>query len=322
MALKNPAIATANPGVKANKNYINALYQEVYWRNATQAELNRFESSTVKDAANIILGSANSPFSGQAPQTGSPNIEQPIPSAPEVDHMKAVNDYINSLGGISEAQKQMLRYWAEQAYSNRGKVYSPEELQRIMKDAATNAETDLSPYYNEMTAREVEDLQNQFADIRNQVGRYTQQEQKSYAERLKDTKSKLRASGLTFSGASRRTLGEEGAINSQGIEWEVPQQRRYNVEDFYSGINEKARDAGLDAERSLGSSKVSDIQAGFWKMINPYDGWIKYDPTKQTNLYEASRQWTDRYIGTGDLELERLREIEKSKQDRIKQSLY
>jgi hypothetical protein len=67
---------------------------------------------------------------------------------------------------------------------------------------------------------------------------------------------------------------------------------------------------------------VSDIQSSFWKIINPYNGWIKYDPTKQTNLYEASRQGTDRYIGTGDLELERLREIEKSKQDRIKQSLY
>jgi hypothetical protein len=63
-----------------------------------------------------------------------------------------------------------------------------------MNDAATNAETDLSPYYNEMSAREVEDLQSEFADIRNQVARYTQQEQKSYTEKLRDTKAKLRAS--------------------------------------------------------------------------------------------------------------------------------
>ncbi len=61
--LKNEAIAKANPGVTANQNFINALYQEQFNRDATQTELDKFAGRTVKDASNIILGADKSPFS-------------------------------------------------------------------------------------------------------------------------------------------------------------------------------------------------------------------------------------------------------------------
>ena len=61
MALKNPKIAQANQALPANKAFIDALFVEGYNRKATQVELAKFVNRSVKDAANLILGS-NSPF--------------------------------------------------------------------------------------------------------------------------------------------------------------------------------------------------------------------------------------------------------------------
>jgi len=68
--LKNTGIAQANPSVPANAGFINALYQEGFGRDATQAELDKFVGKTVKDASNIILGAERSPFFDTA--TGQP----------------------------------------------------------------------------------------------------------------------------------------------------------------------------------------------------------------------------------------------------------
>ena len=55
-------IANANPSEKANKAFVDALFQEKYNRNATSAEVTKFKKNTVKDASNLVLGQADSPF--------------------------------------------------------------------------------------------------------------------------------------------------------------------------------------------------------------------------------------------------------------------
>lgn len=75
-----------------------------------------------------------------------------------------------------------------------------------MLNATTNAETSTNEYYGIKTSREIEDLKNKMADIRNASALYNQNEQKSYAEKLKDTRDSLRARGLTFSGENTRQL--------------------------------------------------------------------------------------------------------------------
>lgn len=70
--LKNQEIANAIPTVKANANYINALFKEWFNRNATAQELAKFANSTVKDAANVILGQGKSPFATQLAPNGLP----------------------------------------------------------------------------------------------------------------------------------------------------------------------------------------------------------------------------------------------------------
>lgn len=62
--LNNPKIAQANPAVKVNKAFVDALYQEAYGRYATVSEQALFKGKTVKDASNVILGSRSPWFDG------------------------------------------------------------------------------------------------------------------------------------------------------------------------------------------------------------------------------------------------------------------
>lgn len=62
--LRNKNIATADPNVKANANFVNACYVEAHKRSATKRELSIFVGRRVKDVANIILGKWRSPFFG------------------------------------------------------------------------------------------------------------------------------------------------------------------------------------------------------------------------------------------------------------------
>lgn len=89
--LKNQGIADANPAAVANKNYINALYKEAYNRDATQRELDRFDGSTVKDAANIILGAEKSPFFGTATADATPTSGQATLTSPDGSQKTVVN---------------------------------------------------------------------------------------------------------------------------------------------------------------------------------------------------------------------------------------
>jgi len=75
MAINNKNIAKANPGAIASDGFINALYQEAYQRDATLNELAKFNTRTVKDASNIILGAKNSPFSNKSNNKPKPTSE-------------------------------------------------------------------------------------------------------------------------------------------------------------------------------------------------------------------------------------------------------
>lgn len=69
MALQNQNISKANPDVAANREFINAVYQEAQGRYATDAEVADLQKrglTSVKDVSNVVLGAANSPFYGGA----------------------------------------------------------------------------------------------------------------------------------------------------------------------------------------------------------------------------------------------------------------
>jgi hypothetical protein len=65
-----------NPSAIANRAYIQSLYRQKYGRNATDAEIAKFGGRTVRDASNLILGQAASPFGGRSQAIA------PTPDAP------------------------------------------------------------------------------------------------------------------------------------------------------------------------------------------------------------------------------------------------
>lgn len=247
----------------------------------------------------------------------SAELEAEKQAAADRAQSDAINAYIESLG-LDDSQKMILRQVAKESYSTWTKFYDPKDVDKLLATAAENAKTSLDPYYTKMDTRTVEDLKNKMADIRNQAALYTQNEQKSYAEKLAETKASLRARGLTFSGVNRKTLGKESAITADWVEWTLPQQRRYDVSTAMNKFQTDARDAWLKAERELGSANLNNFQSELGTIADPYKWWVDYNAGNTKSLYEVSKIWTPWYVSTWDSALDRLKEIEKRKWDNIR----
>ena len=252
------------------------------------------------------------------------------------DPNQAIYDDIDKMSSISPEQKLVLKQIAKGSYTSNSKVLTPQDLESIIKDATTNAETDINPYFEKTTSQDLEDLKNGLADIRNEAARYAQQDAKTYKEKLDTERAKMRANGLTFSGVNRKVLGKEGANDWAGVEGEVPQERRYNWEDKGALWNQKDRNLGLAAERAYGSKAIESITSE-GKILMPYDyknGGIDYtagrtgdqflvkqiDPTTglpQEGYIRSRGQGAvgNAYMATS--ELDRQKAIEQAKWDRI-----
>jgi hypothetical protein len=185
-----------------------------------------------------------------------------------------------------------------------GKIPNKQELEKIIETATLNTETDLAPYYEKVTGRELEDLKNQMQDIRTSVSNYVASESASYKNKLAETKQNLRTRGLTFSGMNRQQLGAEGALKSEGVEGIIPEERRLDYTGKMSEISSQARDLGLAAERKLGSSAMP----GLGSVTTPYG---------TSQLYNPKALGQEGYIKTGDIELDKIKEKEKGIWDRI-----
>ena len=65
--LKIKGIANANPGVVANDAFISAVFQEIYGRNASKAELAQWRGKKVKDVAAAVMGNKSPWYTSPAP---------------------------------------------------------------------------------------------------------------------------------------------------------------------------------------------------------------------------------------------------------------
>lgn len=400
MALKNAWIASANPSAIANKNYINALYVEKYGRNATQAELDRFSWSSVKDAANIILGQSLSPFANSgawwttSTTSSSANASTPTSTTGRwtyISNEADLQSYRNQLASLwipqsewskyiskwsdwkmyftspttwaaigmsdsnmdpntqrlleelmreidnnpnySTAEKQIMKYALSQSFASGKKIWSKDELRRVLADAVENAKASLEPYYEKMKYEDLEDYKKSMEDLRLASALYTQQEAKSYKELLDKTKKEIRKWGGMESWESRRMLWKESALQwdrdwgylFEGVEWELPQQRRYAWEEYLTNLQRQARDAWIRMERKYGSQVIWGIQDQLGQLSSPYDlksGNIDYQKGRYVPSYLAKQKWQDGYVRTdmetwagytGDYWLDKQKELEKLK---------
>lgn len=211
-----------------------------------------------------------------------------------------LNSQINAMD-LTIEQKAILKEIAAGDYTSGAHIPTQQELSQIIQDAATNAEVDLSPYYEKLTGRTIEDLKTDMANIRGEAERFEKAEVLDYKQKLAQTKQSLRTRGLTFSGISRRQLGAEGALEARGVEGELPTARKLGYEEQIADYQQRAGVFGTKAERELGSEAITGLSTSTFG--TPYGTRQLYKPRGTTTV--------------GDIQLERLAEIEKSKWDRV-----
>ncbi len=218
---------------------------------------------------------------------------------------------------------------------------SPEEVSKLFSDSMREAETDLTPYFDKVQSQDLDDLKTRMSDLRRGADRYKQQEALSYADTLAKTKESLGARGMTFSGISRKTLGNEGALDNKGVEGTIPTRRRYNWEDYSDKLQQSARDMGTAAERQYGSRAVGDVQGEFGNFARPYGDGTTYNTNRTSPLYQVSkidngvpqagyvRSADQTNLATGDNrrflaqhDLDRQRAIEQSAWNRLNSKRY
>jgi hypothetical protein len=247
-----------------------------------------------------------------------------------------ITDFINAeYGSMTQTERDFLiaTFVNNDKYTSGATVPTNDQIATWISDSATLAQADINPYYQKITSEELQDYKNKMADIRNESGRYVQQEAASYKAKLAETKQNLRARGLTFSGINRGTLGKESAIDNAGLEGSMPTARRMAWEDKSAGWQEQARDIGLAAERELGSASLGN-ETG---LVSPYDrinlggdNIADYTAGRTQSLYDPNRAGTTGYYAglneaprangyTSTHELQRLKDIELAKQAKLNQ---
>ena len=99
---------------------------------------------------------------------------------------------IDNNPNYSTAEKQIMKYALSQSFASGNKIWSKDELRRVLADAAENAKTSLEPYYEKMKYEDLEDYKKSMEDLRLASALHTQQEAKSYKELLDKTKKEIR----------------------------------------------------------------------------------------------------------------------------------
>ena len=226
---------------------------------------------------------------------------------------KRIEDYINGLS-LTDTEKDFLKstFMNSDTYTSGRTIPTNEQIAQIISTAATNAATDINPYYKRFTAEELADLKNQMADIRGKAETFQQKQESSYKKVLAETKQNIRARGLTFSGTPLKSLGSEAAIrNISGIEGTIPEARRLGYEENIRALQQEARPLATAAERALGSEAVGALGS----LSIPSDLSGRLGAT--TGLYTPTGGYspTGTYVPT--IEQQRLADIERAKQDRI-----
>jgi hypothetical protein len=245
---------------------------------------------------------------------------------------------IDNNANYSTAEKQIMKHALSQSFASGQKIWSKDELTRVLQDAAVNAKESLAPYFEKMKYEDLADYKKSMEDLRLSSALHTQQEAKSYKELLSNTKKQIRKWWGMESWESRQMLGKESALNwardwgyqFEWVEWELPQQRRYDWEDYSTTQQRIARDKWIEAERKYGSQEIAAIQGDLWKLSNPYDlaSWnIDYQAGRYIPSYLAKQKGQDGYTRTGMEQWEgytgnywlgRQRDEEIAKQDNLK----
>ena len=249
--------------------------------------------------------------------TGSTSATPPATTAPKeaVDGISAM--LTEKYPGLTDTEKQFLTdtFINKDTYTSGKTVPTDQQIAQWTADAATNAASDLNPYYTRISGEELADFKKQMSDIRAKSETFKANEENTYQKTLANTKQTLRAKGLTFSGTSLKNIGSESALrNPTGIEGSLQTGRRLDYEDALQGYQQDASKLATEAERRLGTAPVAGA-------LSEVGGLAV--PTDLSRLAAPIATTSGGYGGTGSMastiDQERAKAIEESTQQRMAQ---
>ena len=238
--LKNKKIAEANPNVKANANFINALYQEKYNRNATQAELDKFTGKTVKDASNIILGAENSPFY---------SVKNDSYINPQINEQTSLDGQTTAILPLTITESEAFQklpddYKAIVELMYEGIAVKDEESKKQAEEALNLAKEYVDPYSKIMLEFSLDQIPDEFKLTK-----------KTLQEKIQTQQERLKLIGETMKDAS---IEEQQALNNIAREYE----------NNLNALQDQMADKGLtysskraDLERYIGEQNIGLIQS-------------------------------------------------------------
>jgi len=278
-------IANADPNASANYGIINAIYQEKYGRDATQAELDRFVNMPVSDVANIILGPADSPFSGYNPNENSnnnnnnSNNDNSNNNTTEADEAKRIEDEIKAQEEADAATLQESYDMIDNAVANglidatTGELYkgvvanysgTDVNFEDIIAELNRISETTISPEYDQRIDEAIAEITNAKTYLEDKRAIALESETATAEGQLESAKSSLESSGLSFSGTAGEYLGKKSALDPNKVSGELGEgtlgayQRQISSSSQADYLN-SIQDLTTESEGLLGSEQTGDL---------------------------------------------------------------
>jgi len=310
MALKNQNIASANPSAIVNRAYVDALYKEKYGRYATDIEFNKFKNSTVKDAANVILGQGSSPFTNA--KLGQPVTAQnssgltPQEQADKIKYeaAEAANPIIAATAQkngstASEITDAILRGDLSGIVDWQGKPFSVEDQQAALAQGME----DNRLYYEAMQSKDTADAEAALAKKQADYQDYLIQSGQNFEADKAASDTTAAESGVLFSGS--RVQKEKNLARA------YTQDQATNQRNFATDIGNTARDfqykygntaaTGLNQYYNLGSNTYNPSTAQGGVSQNPLSSvynpsTYNYQGTKNTERSADSAKRSAGYL--------------------------
>ena len=281
-------IANADPNASAKYGIINAIYQEKYGRDATQAELDRFVNMPVSDVANIILGQADSPFSGYNSNDNSNNNnsnnnnsdnDNSNNDTTEAEEAERIADEIKAQEEADAATLQESYDMIDNAVANglidatTGELYkgvvanysgTDVNFEDIIAELNRISETTISPEYDQRIDEAIAEITNAKTYLEDKRAIALESETATAEGQLESAKSSLESSGLSFSGTAGEYLGKKSALDPNKVSGELGEgtlgayQRQISSSSQADYLN-SIQDLTTESEGLLGSDTTSDL---------------------------------------------------------------
>lgn len=327
MALKNANIAKAKPSSISNRAFIDALYKEKYGRYATNTEYERFKSSTVKDASNVILGQKESPFANAVvPKALTAPIAPVSPTRTITPEQKKQLDVVSSkpVEQQSTTDKSNIKYATEKlGYVSPQKQ---EELPQPQSQPENSFQS--SPEYQALNddLKALADTINNALTATDEQTRLTAQEALAQAREIVDPYSKVilgfALDSIPNDFRVKKLSIEDQIINNQKSQEAISElmktapleqqmeldQMRRSYENNINTIQDQAAESGLtfsskrtDLERLIGQQNMdmmTSSKRSYANKLKTYES-SQEEAKRQAELIKAAGEQTLKGIARG-----------------------